>query len=222
MIGSLGEGTGDRWSDLDLGFGVAEAFAAAEVLRDWTQIVAREFHAVNLFDVAAGSTIYRVFLFPGCLQVDLSFAPESEFGARGPKFKLLFGRAVEGTRAAPPTAQDLLGMGVHHAIRARFCIERGRYWQAQHWIGAVRDSLLGLACRRHGLEDRQGRGYDELPAELLARCEGTLVRSVRKDDLLRALGSAVDGLLREADEARELAARVEPELRALKSRTLGP
>ena len=82
----------------------------------------------------------------------LSFTPASEFGALGPKFKLLFGAAVQRPHPERPTAHHLFGLGVHHAVRARFCIERGRPWQAQYWIGGVRDQALLLACLRRGLE----------------------------------------------------------------------
>jgi hypothetical protein len=41
------------------------------------------------------------------------------------------------------------------------------------------------------------------------------VTSLTRDELLRALCSAIDGLLREADEVRELAEKVEPQLRDL-------
>ena len=95
MIGSLAIGGGDRWSDLDLGFGLADGVTAADVLADWTSRLERERHAVHLFDLPSLASLYRVFLFPGSLQVDLSLTPASEFGARGPKFKLLFGNALE-------------------------------------------------------------------------------------------------------------------------------
>ena len=217
MIGSVAHGPGDRWSDLDLGFGVGNGATPADVLADWTPRLERECDAVYLFDVAAASTVYRVFLFPGALQVDLSFAPAGEFGARGPKFKLLFGSAVEHARAAPPPAQHLFGLGVHHAVRARFCVERGRLWQAQHWISDLREIGLTLACRRRGLGTQQGRGYDELPASVLTPFEDTLVRSLDRAELLRALGRAIDALLREAGEVRELASKVEVQLRELTS-----
>lgn len=216
-IGSLAGEPGDRWSDLDLGFGVGVGASPADVLADWTPRLERDHDAVHLFDLTSASTVYRVFLFPGALQVDLSFAPAGEFGARGPKFKLLFGSAVEHPRTEPPSPSHLFGLGVHHAVRARFCVERGRIWQAQHWISETREIGLTLACRRRGLETRQGRGYDGLPVEVLTPFEDTLVRSLDRSELLRALGGAIDGLLREADEARVLASRVEGQLRALAS-----
>ncbi len=156
-----------------------------------------------------------MFLLPGCLQLDLSFTPASAFGAAGPTFRLLFGEAVEKPHARPPDPHELFGYAVHHALRARFCIERGRYWQAEYWISGVRDHALSLACRARGLPAAHGRGFDDLPAEVRDGFADALVLSLERDELLRALGSAIAGLLREADEVRELAAKAEPELRTL-------
>ena len=89
VVGSLAFSDGDRFSDLDLTFGVADEFSIYEVLEEWTRQIIVEFDAAHLFDVTSGASIYRVFLLPGCLQFDLSFTPASKFGAIGPKFKLL-------------------------------------------------------------------------------------------------------------------------------------
>lgn len=125
VVGSLAHDDGDRWSDLDLTFGVADDLPVMDVLIDWTRNLVDEFDAVHLFDLPSGATIYRVSLLPGCLQFDLSFTPASAFGAGGPKFRLLFGKAAEKPYARPPSAHELFGYAVHHALRARFCIERG-------------------------------------------------------------------------------------------------
>jgi hypothetical protein len=214
VIGSLVVG-GDRWSDLDLTFGVDDAVPVPDVLEDWTRTLVEELDAVQLFDLPSGATIYRVFLLPGCLQLDLSFTPASAFGAGGPKFRLVFGKAVERPYAEPPAADELFGFAVHHALRGRFYIERGRYWQAEYWIGELRNYALALACRRRGLPARYGRGFDDLPADVHDRFRGALVGSLERDELLRGLATAIDGLLSEADEVRELAAKVEPQLRML-------
>jgi hypothetical protein len=214
-IGSLSEGGGDRWSDLDVGFGVTDGVALTDVLGDWTESLEAEFDAVHLFDLPRLSSIYRVFMFPGYLQVDLSFTPASEFGALGPRFKLLFGEAVERSHLEPPTADYLFGLAAHHAVRARICLERRRLWQAEYWISEIRDLALSLACHNRRLDTVEGRGYDQLPPEVLNQFEDALVRTVDKDELLRALESAVDGLLREADEVPDLAAKVEAQLREL-------
>lgn len=215
VVGSLALSEGDRWSDLDLTFAVADGVPLADVLEEWTRVLAEEFGTAHLFDLASGPSIYRVFLLPGCLQFDLSFTPAAQFGATGPKFRLLFGRSVEKPHAQPPSAQELFGYAVHHALRARFCIERGRFWQAEYWISGVRDYALSLACHRRSLPTAHGRGYDALPADVRERCLSALVRALERDELLRALGSAIEALLGEADQAQALAANVEPQLREL-------
>src|SRR6266498_1557667 len=214
VVGSLALGEGDRWSDLDLTFAVAEDVPVSDVLDDWTRDLVQKFDAAHLFDLPSGASIYRVFLLPGCLQFDLSFTPASKFGAAGPKFKLLFGSSVE-RPYTPPPAHELFGYAVHHALRARFCIERGSYWQAEYWISSTRDCALSLACRRRGLSAYHGRGFDDLPADVRDASKGALVTSLERDELLRALRSAIEGLLREVDEVQELAAKVEPQLRML-------
>ena len=216
-VGSMALGRGDRWSDLDLTFGLARGATVADVLPDWTRKLEHEFNAVHLFDLPFLSTMYRVFLFPGNLQVDLSFTPGAEFGALGPKFTLLFGEAVNRDHVGPPSSRQLFGLGVHHAVRARICVERGRLWEAEYWISGTRDEALSLACRRRGLEARYGQGNDDLPAEIRAPFHDALVRSIDRDELLRALGCAIDALLRETDEERDLASRVEAQLRELVS-----
>ena len=214
-VGSLALGGGDRWSDLDLTFAVADEISMFDVLEDWTRKILEELDAVHLFDLPSGPSIYRVFLMPGCLQFDLSFTPASKFGATSPRFQMIFGSFAEKRYIQPPSAHELFGYAVHHALRARFCIERSRFWQAEYWISSLRDYALSLACRRRGLPENYGRGFDDLPTEVLDLFKGALVGSLERDELLRALGSAIEGLLQEADEVRELAQKVEPQLREL-------
>jgi hypothetical protein len=215
VVGSLALDKGDRWSDLDLTFGVADSSSIFEVLEDWSRSLITEFDAAHLFDLPSGPSIYRVFLLPGCLQFDLSFTPASKFGATGPKFKLLFGSSIERPYAQSSPAHELFGYAVHHALRARFCIERGRYWQAEYWISSTRDYALSLACQRRGLPTAHGRGFDNLPANIYAIYKSSLMTSLERDELLRALRCVIDGLLHEVDGIEELATKVEPQLRTL-------
>jgi hypothetical protein len=202
-VGSLAVGTGDRFSDLDLTFAVANDAPVAEVLEDWTRTLSDELAAVHLVDLERGPTIYRVFLLPDALQFDLSLTPAARFAAAGPRFRLLFGETAEGEERAPdpPAAEDLFGWGVIYGLHARACIERGRAWQAEHYIGAVRDHALSLACLRRGLPAVQARGFDDLPADTLAGFDGTHVGSLESEQLRSALTAAVQALLQEAREA---------------------
>jgi hypothetical protein len=212
-VGSLAVGTGDRLSDLDLTFGIADGVPVAHVLDGWTRTLSEELDAVRLVDLEAEPTTYRVFLLPDALQFDLSMTPARAFRPAGPRFQLLFGETAAdesepGPRSpgslfirTPPVAGDIFGWGIIYALHARACIERGRLWQAEHYVGAVRDHGLSLACFHRGLPAAQARGYDQLPPEALAGFDRTHVGSVEPDALRRALAASAVALLDEGAEA---------------------
>jgi hypothetical protein len=201
-VGSLALGGGDRFSDLDLTFGVADDVAIADVLDDWTRTLADELDAVQLADLVRGPTTYRVFLMRDALQFDLSMTPAAHFRPAGPRWRTLFGETAPGeTAPTPPEAHDLFGWGVIYALHSRSCIERGRLWQAEHYVGAVRDHALSLACLREGLPAVQARGYDDLSAETLVRFDSTHVEAFEAPALRRALAASVGALVDEATDA---------------------
>jgi hypothetical protein len=103
---------------------------------------------------------------------------------------------------APPAAEDLFGWGVIYALHTRACIERGRVWQAEHYVGAVRDHALALACLREGLPAVQARGYDDLPTDTLALFEATHVGALVPGALRAAVAASVRALMQEGAEAR--------------------
>jgi predicted nucleotidyltransferase len=215
VVGSFARGTADRWSDLDLTFAVADDVPLGDVISDWTRELEAELDAVPVWDLSIRNRTYRVFLLPGSLQVDLSFTPAREFRPAGPAFALLFGQAGPTDTPPPPTPDHFFGLGVVQAVHGRRSIERGRYWQAEQAISQVRECALSLACLRHGLEPRHGRGFDDLPADILAPVAGTLVASIETDQLMAALDGAVQLLLGQAADVSQLASRVDGDLRAL-------
>ena len=202
-VGSLAVDGGDRFSDLDLTFAVADDFAIAGVLEDWTRTLSGELDAVHLTDLESGPTTYRVFLLPDALQFDLSLTPAAQFRPAGPRFRLLFGETATGepTFPTPPLARDLFAWGVIYTLHARACIERGRLWQAEHYVDAVRDHALSLACLREGRPAVQARGYDDLSAESLARFDDAHVGALDPGALRTALAASTRALTREGTEA---------------------
>jgi hypothetical protein len=211
VVGSLAVDAGDRYSDLDLTFAVSDDVAVADVLDDWTRMLVEELGAARLVDLERGPTIYRVFLLPDALQLDLSMTPSAEFRPAGPRFRLLFGETAPGEPETatgtlfidtPAIAEDIFGWGVIYALHARACIERGRLWQAEHYVGAARDHALSLACLREGVTVVQARGYDDLSAETRARFEDVHVGPIEASGLRAALEGSVRALIAEALEAR--------------------
>lgn len=214
LVGSLAAGEPDGWSDIDLTFGVDDAVPIDEVQDDWAGTMADEFDAVWLFDLSVRGTTYRVFLLDDWLQVDLSFTPASAFRQGSPRFKLLWGSHTT-SDPSPPSARELFGWGVVYARAARASIDRERWWQAEFCISALRDNALTLACLRRGIRTGYGNGFDQLPSAVAASFDDALVASLKRDELLRALNSAVGGLQREAGDVEDLARSVERQLLAL-------
>jgi hypothetical protein len=197
ITGSASVGREDRWSDIDLAFGVAHVEQMPNVLSDWTERMYDEHLALHHVDMVFGAWVYRVFLLPGTLQVDLAFVPANEFRALEPTFSLVFGSAAEPLVPSKPHYEKLVGMGWLYALHARTCIAKKKLWQAEYMISGARDNALALACLRNGLPIAYGRGMDRLPSETAAQFEGALVRHLDTDELARALQIVICGLLSE-------------------------
>jgi len=209
VTGSAARGATDRWSDIDLAFGIPDPAGVHEALSEWTGAMYRDHGALHHVDVNFGAAIYRVFLLASTLQVDLAFFPAEEFCAIQPTFRLLFGTSVERPHTSPASRSQLIGWAWLYALHARSCIERGKPWQAEYMVSGVRDHALALASLRHGLPADQGRGMDRLPRDVTAPLEAALVRALESDELRRAFRAATAGLLIEIEHSdRDLAGRI--------------
>jgi hypothetical protein len=192
ITGSAAGGGEDKWSDIDLAFGLANASDQPRVLSDWTTYMYESHSALHHLDVIAGAWTYRVFLLRDTLQVDLAFVHAAEFRPLAPTFKLIFGTANVPRHFPPQSPSDTIGFGWLYALHARSCIARMRLWQAEYMVSGVRDHAMALACIRHGLPAIHGRGMDALPSEVTARFEGSLVRQLSSAELSRAFRVALE------------------------------
>jgi hypothetical protein len=216
VTGSAASGGEDSWSDIDLAFGVAEPARMADVLADWTARLYERYEAVHHFDVRAGAWIYRVFLLANTLQIDLAFAPANEFGARAPTFRLVFGRATELPHVTPGPVVDAIGYAWLYALHVRSSLARGKLWQAEYMVSAMRDQVLALACLRLGLPAREGRGMDALPGDVTAPLAEALVGRLDRSEIARAFRATTLVLLAETRQVdASLARRLEPTLLAM-------
>jgi len=187
----------DRWSDVDTSFGIADGVEPEAVLDDWTAELEQDPGVVHWWDLRHGPTIYRVLLMPGELELNIAATPARDFGAVGPKFRLVFGESVDRPPAPPPDLALLIGWGWLYVLSARTAIGRGRVWQAERYVTEVRNHALALACVRHGEPPAYARGVDRLPADVLAPYEEALVRSVYEAELRRALVASAELFLGE-------------------------
>lgn len=214
LVGSLAGDGGDALSDVDLTFAVTEDAPIVEILDEWTAKLAERFDAVHLVDMPVGPILYRVFLLPKCLQLDVSMTPASEFRATSERFKLLFGEADQTVKPfAPPS--DLLGYALLYARHARVNTDRGRFWEAEYYATGFRNYLLSLACAQRDLPARYGKGVDDLPRDVLDLYEPAIVRSLDRDELSRALEAGVAALLRERARDGSLDPKLESRINEL-------
>jgi hypothetical protein len=225
ITGSAAIGRQDQWSDIDLAFGVRDPNDRQYVLKAFSERMYSDYSALHHLDVLSGSWIYRVFLLPSTLQVDLAFASQTEFGPRGPNFKLVFGTAnpVGSASGSPPvvldpqsTSEISVGWAWLYALHARSCIKRSEVWRAEYMITGMRNHVISLSCLRHELPVVYGRGVDQLPIEMKSKLEVALVRSTEINELQRAFTSVVGLFLEELFVVdRKLATRLEPALTEL-------
>jgi hypothetical protein len=210
ITGSASVDREDAWSDIDLAFGIRRAEELPAALADMTEHMYAHHGAIEHLDVVRAPWIYRVFLLPSTLQVDLAFAPADTFGARAPTFRLVFGVAQEPKQLGVPAPEELIGYAWLYALHVRSSIARNKVWQAEYMLSNVRDHVLALACRRLDLPAVEGRGMDALPADVADPLRGALVRSLEPSELRRAMTVVIDALLREiAAHDPKLAARLQ-------------
>jgi hypothetical protein len=186
ITGSAAAGSADRWSDIDLAFGVNDTASLTGVLADWTEYMYTRHAALHHVDVTAGAWMYRVFLLVTTLQVDLAFAPASDFRAVAPTFRLISGQAREPRHMPAPLPDDAIGWGWLYALHARSAIARGMLWQAEYMVSGLRDQALALACIRHGAPAIHGKGFDRLPEEVKSSFEAALIGRLEPGEIARA------------------------------------
>ena len=83
-------------------------------------------------------------------------------------------------------------------------------------ISGLRDHALALACVRSGVPTVHGRGLDQLPREVTAKFESSLVSQLEPDELLRALQATISAFIGEIQSSdQELAEILEKTVKSL-------
>ncbi|PWU17978.1 MAG: hypothetical protein C5B49_07930 [Bdellovibrio sp.] len=171
-------------------------------------------------DVFSGEWIYRVFFLRNTLQVDLAFVHDEQFRARAPSFKLVFGKSLAPIYNQPKHVDVLAGWTWLYALHVRSSFARKKYWQTEYYLSGMRDHIFSMMCLRYNLPTSDGRGIDNLPQELKALMEPSLVRSIEPEELCRAFDRTIDVFLLEIGYA-DLHERLSHGLRALNGHVKG-
>lgn len=163
LCGSYARGVQDAYSDLDLGL-VTTDDAFAEFAAGKADFIRRLGQPLLLEDFDQPDSIH--FIFPGGLDGELHFAPQSAFTQVYPggfkvlvdKVGLLEGVTFSGGLASPAEQGEVLRRLVHwfwrdlsHFITA---MARGQTWWAMGVLEQLRRACLGLALLRHDFSAR--------------------------------------------------------------------
>jgi hypothetical protein len=174
LTGSMAFGGGDRWSDINVAFGIAEGITLEAVLDDWTHLFEQEWGVLHHFDLPFGSSVYRVFLLPSGLEIDVAATPAEDFGPRGPNFRALFGPTQSVPATPQPSASSLIGLSwlyVRMHTRASSATSSGKpntgsagfvstssNWRACAWERTPANGAASIASPRCNGSDRRDPG----------------------------------------------------------------
>jgi predicted nucleotidyltransferase len=197
VVGSFASNNEDELSDIDITFGIKSGIEVAQVLQEWTELLNADFNIIDFFDIKFSTSIYRVFLFHNCLELDLSVVPENDYGAITPNFRLLFGKANKPKIPSKPDVEHLIGLGWHHVLHANSAICRSKPWQAEYWISALRDHIISMKCIRLGLPSVYAKGADSISNQEIRGMESTFIKSLDLSELTVTLIAITQFLISE-------------------------
>jgi predicted nucleotidyltransferase len=202
ITGSLGAGTADRWSDLDLVAVVADDADCERVTAEWVKRVYEELPVAHHYETAFGTTLVRGFLLTNALLVDLAFTPSADFRAWAPvRVDFDRGRAVTAAAEHPqswaptPDWRGEAGFGFHDVLHAWSAAHRDRRWESLFYLQRVRNRALALASERHGHDAEEFRHVDDLPAVERDPLLASLVSDLDRKSLFNALDVATRAFL---------------------------
>lgn len=196
VVGSEAISQNDDWSDIDLTFGVSDDVDITVILSDWNCIMAKQFDAHVLFDLPHRQSIYRVYLLPNALQVDLSFTPTKYFGALTKKFKLIYGNVKRQEIVPIPEYKTIYGYAVLYALKTRCALERMKVWQSYYYLGKYREYIMQLKCIEVNVDSKDGRGYGDLPTSFLTDIQQSLTSKMDTDSIRDSLSKLTKVFLR--------------------------
>lgn len=149
-IGSYARNEVDRWSDIDLTFGIDSATSSADAIEQYKKFIKEEFQGEFLFKISLKPIDYIVFLLPGCLQIDLSFSPQNHFGPLSEHFELLFGTHGAKPEVEPPSEiKEKFGLIVHHLLRSYVSLKRKQIPKAVDWLSKAQKYAMSIESNKN-------------------------------------------------------------------------
>ncbi len=203
VVGSGAVGFKDAYSDIDLSVVMAAEEDVEPVFRDWDGRIQALFPVVARFEGRYGphSFLYG-FLLDNFLELDVGFVCLSNLVAKRPSWQIAFDRSqqiqaiMEASQGSQPASekteqpQRYLNSIWHYIMHSAICVQREQYWRAIYYLGVVRQRTIELAGLRLGLETKNYRQVDQLPADILLPLQQSFPADLSNDAIMHALQTA--------------------------------
>ncbi len=211
VVGSGAVGFKDNYSDIDLSVVIASEEDIEPVFRDWDGKIQALFPVVTRFETQYGphSFLYG-FLLDNFLELDVGFLCLNNLVAKRPSWQVAFDRSgqirsiMEANPADNPRPEKTerqrryLNTIWHYIMHSAICVRREQNWRAVYYLNMVRQQTIELAGLHLGLETKNFRQVDQMPADFLLSLQQTLPSDLSRGEIMRALQTASQCFFNEA------------------------
>lgn len=200
VVGSGAVNFKDDYSDIDLSVVMASEEDVEPAFHDWDDKIQALFPVVTRFETHYGPNSFLYgFLLDNFLELDIGFLCLNNLVARRPHWQIAFDRSgqIQSIMAAslvdkpkPPESercQQVLESIWHYIMHSAICIRREQSWRAVYYLDMVRQQTIELAGLRLGLETKNFRQVDQLPADILLPLQQSLPANLSQEKIMDAL-----------------------------------
>lgn len=218
LVGSGAYGFRDRFSDIDLCVVVTDAEDVFPAFREFGAAIARQLPILQQRESPRGNNSYlHIVLLENYLECDIGFVALDNLRATRKHWQVIYDHSAQleplmaaswAETAAPASVreryQPLLHDSWYYIIHAAVAVRRHEPWRALTMLEDIRRHTIDLRGIRDGYETKMGREVDVLPASFLNRLTASLPTSLDGQEILRALGVAVELFYNEVRELEQL------------------
>ena len=211
VVGSGAEGFEDIYSDIDLCAVTTLAEDVKPASQEWGVKIREMLPMFHYLEIVRASNVYLwVFLLENFLEIDLCFLCLDDLHARRKRWKTVLDRSgrIENIMQASwenrpkPNLEEAyrsrLSSILHYIIHVAIAAQREQPWRAIYELEQIRNQTIELRGLRDELETKRFRHVDQMSEDFLMCLEQTLVLSLSKVDIMRALQAATACFFREA------------------------
>ena len=214
LVGSGATGFRDRWSDIDVAVVVSDGTNPVQVGEDWSDSLSRLLPVRGVSSRVRGELALVSCALEDHLHIDMTFRSRSNL-AGVTSWSVMFDHTgqIETSLLAAGTAVDLeearqsfrhrLDTIWHFVAHGAVSIHRGDLWRAMHYVDEVRKRAFEMEGVASGCGTHHSAELYQLPADRLAIFEGSLVGSVRQEEISRALRIATDCFFKASERAEQ-------------------